>query len=243
MEPLLIRASGPAIAPAPFNVPGTLPDPQLQLYSSAGTVLDTNNGWAGNAAIAAMAASVGAFPWNNPASHDSALDLSLAAGNYTAQVSGQSGDTGNVLAEVYDTTPAGTYAPSAPRLVNISSRVWVGTGGDILIAGFVIGGSTARTVLIRASGPALVQYGVGGPLTDPQLQLFSGATAFASDRGWGGAPEIMSAAGTVGAFPWNDAASLDSALLITLLPGSYTAQISSASGATGVALVEIYEVP
>jgi hypothetical protein len=240
-ESLLIRASGPALTS--LGVPGALPDPQLQLFNSANMVLDTNNGWAGNTAIAATAATVGAFPWTNPASHDAALAKTLPAGNYTAQIFGQSGDTGVALAEVYDATPKGTYSPNLPRLTNISSRVWVGTDANIVIAGFVIGGSTARTVLIRASGPALVPFGVAGTLPDPQLQLLSGATAFESGRGWGGAPEIASAAGSVGAFPWNDAASLDSALLITLPPGPYTAQVSSASGSTGVALVEVYEVP
>jgi hypothetical protein len=187
---------------------------------------------------------VGAFAWNDPSSHDAALAETLTAGNYTAQISGQSGDTGVALAEVYDATPKGTYTPALPRLTNISSRIWVGTGTNIAIAGFVIGGSTAKTVLIRASGPALDQFGVTDTLTDVQLQLLnSGATVFESDYGWGGAPEIASAAGSVGAFPWTDATSLDSAVLVTLPPGLYTAEISSASGSTGVALVEIYEVP
>jgi hypothetical protein len=241
MESLLIRASGPALTP--LSVAGAIPDPQLQLFSAADAVLATNDGWAGNATILATANAVGAFTWPSTTSHDAALIETLPAGNYTAQISGQSGDTGVALAEVYDATPKGTYTPTTPRLTNISSRVWVGTGTNILIAGFVIGGSTAKTVLIRASGPALIPYKVAGTLPDPQLQLFSGAAAIESDYGWGGAPEVASAAGSVGAFPWNDAASLDSALLVTLAPGPYTAQISSASGTTGVALVEIYEVP
>jgi hypothetical protein len=239
-ESLLIRASGPALTA--LGVAGAIPDPQLQLLSGS-TLLGTNDGWDGNAMISSAAASVGAFAWNDPSSHDAALAESLPAGGYTAQISGESGDTGDALAEVYDTTPAGTYTPATPRLINISSRVWVGTGSNILIAGFVIGGSTAKTVLIRASGPALVQYNVADTLPDPQLQLFSGSTAFESDYGWGGATEIASAAASVGAFPWNDAASKDSAFLITLPPGNYTAQISSLSGATGVALVEVYDVP
>jgi hypothetical protein len=245
-EPLLIRASGPALVPAPFNVVGTVPDPQLELFNSAQAVLATNDGWGGSSLIANTAAAVGAFAWNDPSSHDAALAETLAAGNYTAQISGQSGDTGVALAEVYDATPKGTYTPALPRLTNISSRVWVGTGTNIAIAGFVIGGSTAKTVLIRASGPAIAvsPFNIPGTLTDVQLQLLnSSGTAFESDYGWGGAPEIASAAAAVGAFPWTDAASLDSALLITLPPGLYTAEISSASGSTGVSLVEIYEVP
>ena len=238
-ESLLIRGSGPALVP--FGVVGTLPDPQLQLYSDS-TVLGTNNGWSGNAQITATATAVGAFAWGSPTSHDSALVAPLQPGPYTAQISGQSGDKGVALAEVYDATPAGTYTPTTPRLINVSARVQVGTGGNILIAGFVIGGSTSETVLIRASGPALVPFGVTGTLPDPQLQLFSGSTMIDSNNGWGGIPQISSAAASVGAFSWGSSATADSALLVTLPPGAYTAQVSGASGDTGVALVEVYEV-
>jgi hypothetical protein len=239
-EPLLVRASGPALVP--FGVPGTLPDPQLQLLSGS-TVVGTNEGWAGSAAIASTAAAVGAFAWSNPQSHDAALLESLPGGPFTAQISGESGDTGVALAEVYDATPEGAYTLTSPRLVNISTRVQVGSGGNILIAGFVVGGPSARTVLVRASGPALVPFGVSGALPDPQLGLYSGATQLDADSGWGGNGAIAAAAAAVGAFAWGDPSSHDSAILVTLPPGAYTAQVSGASGDTGVALIEVYEVP
>jgi YVTN family beta-propeller protein len=239
-EALLIRGSGPALAP--FGVSGTLPDPQLTLYSG-NTVVGMNSGWDGSAAISSAAASVGAFAWSDPSSHDAALLESLGEGPYTAQIAGESGDTGIALAEVYDATPPGGYTPTSTRIVNISARVQVGTGGNILIAGFAIGGSTSRTVLIRASGPALAAFGVGGTLPDPQLQLYSGTTVLASNSAWGGNAQIAAEAASVGAFAWSSASSKDSAILITLPPGAYTAQVSGASGDTGVALVEVYEVP
>jgi hypothetical protein len=239
-EGLLIRASGPALAK--YSVPGTLTDPQLSIFSGS-SELDSNDGWGGRAAISGAAAQVNAFAWTSAASLDSALLETLGAGAYTAQIVGASGDTGVALVEVYDTTPAGTYTPSLPRLVNISARVEVGTGGNILIAGFVIGGSTSRTVLIRASGPALIPFGVPGTLPDPQLELYSGSNVIAGNSGWGGDPAIESAAESVNAFSWLDSSSTDSAILVTLPPGAYTAQISGASGDTGVALVEVYEVP
>ena len=239
-ESLLIRGSGPALVP--FGVGGTLSDPQLQIFSGS-TVEGTNNGWAGSAQIASAAAQVGAFAWTDASSHDSALLETLPAGAYTAQIAGQSGDTGVALAELYDATPAGSYTLASPRIINISARVQVGTGGNILIAGFVIGGSTSRTVLIRASGPALVPFGVPGTLSDPKLQLFSGSTVLESNSGWGGDAQVSATAASVGAFAWSNPLSNDSAILVTLPPGAYTAQVSGASGDTGVALVEVYEVP
>jgi hypothetical protein len=238
-EPLLARASGPALVP--LGVTGTLPDPQLQLFSGT-TVLATNNGWAGDATIKAEAVQVGAFAWTTPTSHDSAIATQLGTGSYTAQVAGQSNDTGDALVEVYDATPSGTFTPSSPHLVNLSARVMVGTGGNILIAGFVVGGSTSATVLIRASGPALTAFGVGGALKDPELTLSTGSTTLAVNDGWGGDTQIAAAAASVGAFSWGAAATPDSAILVTLPPGAYTAQVAGASGDTGVSLVEVYEV-
>jgi YVTN family beta-propeller protein len=242
-ESLLIRVSGPALIP--LGVTGTLPDPQLQLFQSnsngTSTLIGSNAGWAGNAVISSTAAAVGAFTWTNASSHDSALLVS-PDGPYTAQISGQGGDNGVALAELYDATPAGTYTPTTPRLINVSARNQVGTGANILIGGFVIGGTTSETVLIRASGPALVALGGTGTLPDPELQLYSGSTLLESNTGWGGNAQIASVVASLGAFSWGSSATPDSALLVTLPPGAYTAQVSGASGDTGVALLEVYEV-
>jgi sugar lactone lactonase YvrE len=244
-QPVLIRASGPALAP--FGVTGTLADPKLTLNGASGVVA-SNTGWQGSTSVSATANQVGAFPWANSTSADSALVESLPVGAYTAQVSGASGDTGVTLAEIYDATPASGYTLSKPRLINISARVQVGTGGNVLIAGFVIGGATAKTVLIRASGPALKPFGVTGVLPDPSLSLFASTaggsnTLVQSNTGWGGNAQIFGVAASVGAFSWGSAATPDSAILATLAPGAYTAEVSGASGDTGVALVEVYEVP
>jgi hypothetical protein len=118
----------------------------------------------------------------------------------------------------------------------------------VVVAGFTIGGSSAETVLIRVSGPTLGQapFNVPGALADPKVTLngigAAPASAYAVDTGWGGDPAISAAAARVGAFAWPSTSS-DSALLITLPPGSYTATVVGASLDTGVALIEIYEVP
>jgi hypothetical protein len=190
---------------------------------------------------------VGAFPWSVATSHDAALDQSLASGTYTAQVAGQGGDTGDALVEIYDATPAGTYTTALPRLINLSARVNVGSGSNELLAGFVIGGDSALTVLIRASGPAIAAapFSVPGTLPDPQLTLQNPATGatLAQDITWGGDANVAAAAASVGAFSWSSPTSHDSALLITLPPGRYTAAVAGSTGDSGVALVEVYEVP
>jgi hypothetical protein len=235
---VLIRASGPALAG--FGVSGSLPDPALTLYQGA-TALASNTAWssAGNAAqIASAASDVGAFAWT-AGSADSAILTTLQPGAYTAEVGGASGDTGVALVEVYDCD--GATAES--KLVDISTRSSVGSGGAIQIAGIVIAGPQAKKVLIRASGPALTGFGVTGVLADPELTLLSGQTVVATNTGWGSAAnasDITAAAIQVGAFSWSSG-SADSALLVTLQPGSYTAEVSGASGDQGIALVEVYD--
>ena len=244
-DPVLLRASGPSLVH--FGVSGALPDPVLALFSSSGMVA-SNSGWAGNPLIASTAAAVGAFAWNSATSLDSALYETLAAGPFTAVIAGSIGDTGIALGEVYDAAPAGSRGPTTPRLVNVSGRARVGAGGNLLIAGFVIGGTTSETVLIRASGPALSKLGVSDTLADPLLQLYQSngdgtSTLLAANAGWNADAAIAAASASVGAFSWGTSATADSALLVTLPPGAYTAEVSGASGDTGVSLVEIYEVP
>lgn len=259
---LILRGIGPGLAS--FGVSGTLIDPVLGLYDSANpaNLITEDSGWLNPPTVpaglwageitpsdstAADFAQVGAFGLTN-GSDDSAMKIVLPAGNYTCQITGAIVDpiagsatgTGVALAEIYD---ADTGFPTA-QLVNISTRASVGTGSNVLIAGFVIEGSTSQTVLIRASGPALTPFGVPNPLPDPQLQIFNGnRNLVASSLGWGGNSLIASAAAAVGAFSWSNPASLDSAILVTLPPGSYTAEVSGQSGDTGVALIEVYAVP
>ncbi len=249
LDTVLVRASGPAIAASPFDVPGALADPDILVNSlPSGAYVAANAGWGGNTVVASAAAAVGAFPWTDPSSKDSALLLSLS-GASTVRIAGAAGDTGVALAELYDATPAGSLSASSPRLINLSARAGVGTGANVLIAGFVVAGSTSETVLIRASGPALAAnpFNVAGTLADPalRLDLLNGdgtSTLLASNSGWGGEAQISEAAASVGAFSWGSSATADSAVLVTLPPGAYTAQVSGASGDSGVALVEIYEV-
>jgi hypothetical protein len=244
-QQVLIRSSGPALSS--FNVTNPLPDPtlQLNLLSTVNSVVGTNTGWAGLSSIAQAASSVGAFTWTSSSSKDSALlyvgNSSLNKGSYSAVVSSASNTTGTTLLEIYDATTA--YTPSTPRLINLSSLSSVQSGGNALTAGFVIGGTTSKTVLIRASGPALSKYNITSYIPDPQITLFSGSTSLASNAGWAADSQISTVASTVGAFSWGTTSSADSAILITLAPGSYTAQVNGVSGDTGTTLIEVYDVP
>jgi len=203
----------------------------------------SNDNWGGDAQVFAIGSQVGAFAFGSASSKDAALFSStLGSGGYTVQITGVGNTTGIALAEIYDATPVSSFLATTPRLVNVSARAQVGIGADILIAGFAVGGTTPQTLLIRAVGPTLGVFGVAGSLADPKLELFSGSTLLQSNDNWGGGALIASAAVSVGAFSL-DGASKDAVLLVTLQPGSYTAQVSGVGNTTGVALVEIYEVP
>ena len=248
-QTLLIRGDGPLLAATPFNKTGTLASPVISLFSSSSTLLASNSGWSSNqAAVTAAETNTYAYPLA-AGSLDSAMVSTLAPALYSVQVTGNPNGTGSglALAEVYDDTPGGTYALTTPRLINLSCLAQVNAGSaNNLTAGFVIGGTTAKTVLIRAWGPALVPapFSVSGAMPDPQLQLYNSSDALlASNAGWGGNPQIVAAGNLVYDYAWSSPSSADSAVLITLPPGNYTAQASSISGAAGTTLVEVFEIP
>jgi hypothetical protein len=242
---LLIRGDGPSLSN--FGITDFLADPQLTLASSTST-LATLNSW--SPSLQSVFGQVGAFSLN-PGSHDAAALESLAAGAYTAQVGSQTTNSGVALAEIYD---ADSGAP-ANRLINLSARAYVGTGSNILIGGFVIAGTTPLTVIIRGDGPALQQFGLSGALLNPVLTLSNGSGTIATNTGWSNAPVNGNAAtnaiiiqpptnllfAKVGAFLLGDNSG-DCAIVATLPPGDYTAQVAGTGGSTGIALIEIYEV-
>ncbi|MDP3073202.1 MAG: redoxin domain-containing protein [Opitutaceae bacterium] len=239
---VLVRAAGPALAA--FGVADTLADPRLELFSSA-TAVSANDDWsaAGNAAeVAAASVRTGAFALAL-GSRDAALLATLQPGAYSVRASGADATAGVALVEIYDADTAG--APGRGSFVNLATRGLVGAGANVMIPGYVISGSAAKTLLIRAAGPALTAFGVAGALPDPVIVLFSGQETLLTNDNWGDATnaDLLRAAATrVGAFALAEG-SKDAALLVTLPPGAYTVSASGVGGSTGVALVEIYEVP
>ena len=261
---LLLRGIGPALSN--YGITTALSKPQLTFYNSSAQIIATNSGWnnsltygsqsfqtLASQASASTMSSVGAFALTQGSADSAVLaSLPLTQGNaYTVQVSGMNSTNGVALDEIYDMDS--TNASS--RLINISAGAVTSGGANTLTAGFVVGGTGTEKVLIRADGPALIPYGVAGTLAQPVLTIYDAAgNTIASSTGWSNAPVIGNSAvlssvtqatssimASVGAFSLG-ANSGDSALVVSVPPGNYTAQVTGLNGSTGYALIEIYEV-
>jgi hypothetical protein len=231
---VLVRGVGPGLAP--LGVLDALPDPRLDLFRGSTRLLDNDN-WGTTPEVADVSARFGAFPLPANSRDAAILFRSPPPDVYTAQISSVTPASGVVLAELFAGSPESGLASG---LLNVSARTVVGTGENTLIAGFSISGSTDRTVLIRAAGPALNRFKVTGTLANPKLTLFRGTTPIAENDDWQTSPALVDFFAAAGAFEFV-AHSGDAVLLLTLPPGLYTAQVSGlGTSATGVALVEVY---
>ena len=239
---ILIRAVGPTLGAAPFNVPGAISDPKIDVADASGRVIFTNDNWSATTVGGATTfASVGAFNLATNSRDAAILATNLAPGPYTATVSGVGTAAGVGLVEVYDVT-------GTARLMNLSTRALVGTGSGIIISGLVIApGSGRRQILVRAAGPALTGFGVAGALADPEIEIVNNASPnvrIAANDNWGSGTNVASlnaAFGQSGAFAFQSG-SKDAALITDLAPGSYSIQVSGVGAATGAALVEVYDI-
>jgi hypothetical protein len=223
---LVLRALGPTLTQ--FGVLGALPDPTLELRNSTGGLLAFNDNW-GQAANA-QSMPVNLRPLN---ALESAILTSLNPGSYTAIVRGLHNTTGVALVEGYDIASAATA-----HLTNISTRGFVRTGDNVMIAGMIVQ-SNSQKVIVRALGPTLSGFGITNPLANPTLELRdANANLLSVNDNWKTTQqtEIMAS----GKAPPND---LESAIVRTLTPGTYTAIVAGANSTTGVALVEVYTLP
>lgn len=230
---VLVRGIGPALAE--FGVEGVLADPRLELRRpGAAGILMANDDW--TESEGRVFPRVGAFALRG-GSRDAALVADLEASTYTARLSEAAGGSGVALLELYDTGAAG-----GGRLTNLSARSVVSPDGGALIAGFNLTGTGTRRLLIRAVGPSLEAFGLEGVLSDPRLDLYpaGGSVPLATNQDW--SPTLAETFRQVGAFALRDG-SWDAAFVVTLPAGSYTAQVGSTNGTSGIALVEIYELP
>jgi len=227
-KPILLRAVGPGLAD--YGIQGYAADPRLDLYSvDTKDVIRTNDNWSSDLAPLFSQLGAAAIP---EGSKDAALVENL---DQHHTVHANSTANGVALIEAYD---AGEN--DGRRLVNLSARYHVGTGDNVLIAGFVIGGTGTKQVLIRGVGPALANYGVSGVLQDPYIRIYnSEEEKIMENDNWDSS--LAATFSKVGAFELTSG-SKDAAVIISLPAGSYTVQVSGVGDTTGEALVEVYDL-
>jgi alpha-tubulin suppressor-like RCC1 family protein len=226
---VLLRAAGPTLGA--FGVPETMADPKLELYTGS-TLITSNDNWGGSSSLAATFQSAGAFAYASTTSLDAALVASINGGR-TAHVYGPI--AGAVLVEGYD-----VGSGDAQKFTSLSARNRVGTGANILIAGFSLSGEGNRNLLIRAVGPTLSVFGVPNVLSDPKLEIYQGSTKIGENDNW--SSTLSTTFSSVGAFGLTQG-SKDAAITVSLPAGGYTVQVSGVAAGVGEALVEIYELP
>ena len=202
----------------------------MELHGPAGFTTIINDNWRDTQAAAIIA--TGLPPTNDL---ESAILVTLDPGAYTAIVKGKNNTTGVALVEVYDLDQA-----AASKLANISTRAFVSTGSNIMIAGFILGnGSGDDNVILRGIGPSLI-VGVPNALADPKLELrdSNGALIIMNDN----CQDDPAQAGIVAAAGLTPPNPLESCIAATLSPGPYTALLYGVNNGTGVGLVEVYDL-
>jgi len=224
---VIIRGIGPSLTA--LGVQGALANPTLDLFDANQTLLDSNDDWKSNQAEVEAT--------TIPPAHDleSAIVITLTPGAYTAVLRGQNNATGIGVVEVYDLN-----ANADSLLANISSRGFVDSGDNVMIGGFIIGGSgqANATIVIRGIGPSLVAFGINGALMDPIVDLKDGnGTTLLSNDDW-----LQGQPVEVAQFGLAPSDTREAALVATLPQGNFTAILRGKDDSTGVAVVEVYNV-
>lgn len=225
---IIARAIGPSLSVGGIPVAGRMEDPVLEVYYSNGTLFKSNDNWRDNPNDAAEIQKYGLAPTSDL---ESAIVFYPGTGEaWTAVVRGKNGSSGIGLVEFYDVS--GTNL----RPANISTRGLVQPGDNVMIAGFILADGNGGThVVVRALGPSLGNAGIANPLPDPTLELYNaqGATIAMNDN-WDD-PDLPA----IGLAP---PAAAEAALHLFLAPGPYTAVVRGKGGASGIGLVEVYQL-
>lgn len=235
---VLVRGSGPWLAQ--FGITPTLANPTLTLYttSNGGTPFASNDDWKDPASNYNDVVSTGIPPAFD---QESAIKLNLTANGYTAQLTPKPGTPNGVgIIEVYDLQ--GGTQPN--RIINISTRGYVGSGNNSMIAGFIINGGT-KQVLVRGIGPTLSQFGVGNVVSNPMISIANSAgQVVAANSNWSNSWDkngIADASQRVGAFALTS--NNEGVILANLAPGSYTVIVAPEAGSPdGIGIVEVWDV-
>jgi hypothetical protein len=221
---------GPALAS--FGIADFLADPFLELRSSSGALLQSNDNWKDSQQ--AEIQGLGLAPNDN---REAVIVTTLSPGSYTALLTGKNGTTGVGLVEIYDVNPG-----ADSQLGNLSTRGFVQGANSVLIAGFILGGDNTGNdrVAIRGLGPSLSQFGLNPVLADPTLELHdsNGATLITNDD-W--ATDPVSAA-NLALFHLAPSDPKEAAIFTSLPPGTFTAILAGKNGGTGIGIVEVYNL-
>ncbi|MEY2497528.1 MAG: hypothetical protein QOD12_1084 [Verrucomicrobiota bacterium] len=236
---VILRALGPGLrnlGNPSASLPNLLADPTLELFNDSGQRIAFNDNFT-DLPYFPDQNEIGSYglmpPYGGQVTRDSVIAMTLGQGNYTAVVRGKDGSSGNCLVEVYNVDTDYT-----PGLANISTRGPVGTGDDVMIAGFIIRGDRERRVLIRGIGPSLARSGVANPLLDPMLEIHDQNGQIAANDDWRSDQETEIIAS--GLSPKDDR---EASVILALWPGSYTAIVRGKGNTNGNALVEVYQLP
>jgi hypothetical protein len=228
---VVIRGIGPSLTKFGFTAAQVLPDPILEVRGPNAFFV-TNNDWKDSQE--AQIRADGLPPENDL---ESAIDVTVSPGNYTAIVRGRPGtaQTGIALVEVYDVDTAANS-----KLANISTRAFAGTGNNVVIAGFILGNKQGNDrIIIRGLGPSLSAFSVPTPLQDPTLELRTqNGTLIRANNDWQEDSAQATEISNANLAPPNPK---ESAIAATLAPGLYTATLAGFNGGVGNGLVEVYD--
>lgn len=233
---IILRAIGPSLAQ--FGVADALANPTLEIHDSSSATIATNNDWkktvVGGLITGDQSAEISASGLAPANDLESAIIANLAPGSYTAVVRGVGNTVGTGTVDAYDLSAA---SPAA-RLVNVATRGLIQPGDKLMIAGFIIQNAPVRAV-VRAIGPSLSAFGIPNPLPDTTLQLRdqNGGIVRENDDWRTTQQQELEASGL------QPAHNLEAALIETLPPGPYTAQVRGKPETTGIGVVEVYFLP
>jgi len=227
---VIVRGLGPSLTKFGFSSSEVLADPTLEVHGPSGFATVINNDWRDSQETDIRAS--GLAPADD---REAAVDLTLAPGNYTAIVRGNGNGTGLALVEVFDLNTA-----VDSRLANLSTRAFVRTGNNVVIAGFILDNNGGNDrIIIRGLGPSLSSSGISNPLQDPTLELRDqNGALLKANNDWTDDPVQAAEIANAGLAPKN---TKESAIAATLLPAPYTAILAGFNGGQGVGSVEVYD--
>jgi hypothetical protein len=229
---ILVRAIGPSLTA--FGITDALANPTLEIHDASNAAVATNDDWkttqVGGLVTGDQFAEISASQLAPGNDLESAIIADLAPGSYTAVVRGLRNTVGTGVVDAYDLSAA-----SPARLANIATRGLIQAGDKLMIAGFIVQNGPVR-VVIRAIGPSLSAFGIANALADTTLQLrdVNGAIVLENDNWQTDQQEELEATGLQ---PTNE---LEAALVTTIQPGQYTAQVRGVNDSSGIGVVQVY---